>query len=238
MLKGILLAGGTGSRLMPCTSCINKHLLPVGRKPMILWPLGKLTEAGIEEVMVVTGKEHAGAVVNLLGSGREYGCHISYRVQDEAGGIAQALGLCEGFAGNDKIMVILGDNIYQDSLISIAHEYEFGPMQGMILLKKVADAKRFGVATVEDDKIMGIEEKPTEPKSNLAVTGCYFYDRQVWPIIRDLKPSGRKELEITDVNNWYIERNKMSYKILTGYWTDAGTFESLRRANMLQFEDI
>ena len=233
MLKGILLAGGTGSRLSPLTRATNKHLLPVGRKPMILHPLGKLTEAGIEDIMVITGIEHAGSIVNLLGSGKEYGCKITYRVQDEAGGIAQALGLCDAFAYGSKVCVILGDNIYEDSLVPFAEEYEKGPDGAMILLKEVPDAHRFGVATLSDDKtrVVKIVEKPKQPETALAVTGCYFYDHVAFQVVKTLKPSGRGELEITDVSNYYIECGKMRYKILSGQWTDAGTFDSLARAN-------
>lgn len=230
-MKGIILAGGTGSRLYPLTKVTNKHLLPVGGEPMIYHPIQKLTEVGIDEILVVTGTEHMGDVVNLLGSGKDFDCRFTYKVQDEAGGIAQALGLAENFVGQDSMTVILGDNIFKTSLQKAIDEYPGSGAQ--ILLKKVDDPQRFGVAEVEGDKIVGIEEKPDKPKSDLAVTGVYMYDAHVFDYIRTLEPSDRGELEITDVNNTYIRQQAMRFSLLEGWWTDAGTPESYKRANEL-----
>lgn len=230
-MKGIILAGGTGSRLYPLTKVTNKHLLPVGDKPMIFHPIEKLTEIGIQEILIVTGTEHMGAVVNLLGSGKDYGCRFTYKVQDEAGGIAQALGLAENFAGNEPIVVILGDNIFETSLKEAVENYEGEGAQ--ILIKQVPDPKRYGVAELDGEKVISIEEKPEHPKSNYAVTGVYFYDKDVFECIKTLKPSGRGELEITDVNNFYIKQGKMKSSEMKGWWTDAGTPDSYRIANEL-----
>ncbi len=234
-MKGVILAGGTGSRLFPLTKVTNKHLLPVGKKPMILHPVEKLTEAGIKEIIIVTGVEHMGAVVNLLGSGKDYNCQFSYKVQDEAGGIAQALGLTESFCKGHKLCVILGDNIFSDSLAAFAQSFHDQKDGAKVILKPVHDPKRFGVAEISGDKIVSIEEKPQNPKSNMAVTGIYFYDSMVFDYIRTLKPSGRGELEITDVNNHYVRTNKMTFDSFKGDWTDAGTFESYHLANELMF---
>lgn len=232
-MKGIILAGGTGSRLYPLTKVTNKHLLPIGNKPMIYYPIEKLTEAGIEEILVVTGTEHMGDVVNLLGSGKDFDCRFTYKVQDEAGGIAQALGLAENFIGNDSMTVILGDNIFESSLKKAVSSYNGQGAQ--ILLKEVGDPERFGVAEIEGDKITGIEEKPEKPKSSYAVTGVYMYDSRVFDLIRKLKPSDRGEFEITDVNNNYIRHGEMRFSIMEGWWTDAGTPHSYKRANELVF---
>lgn len=232
-IKGIILAGGTGSRLFPLTKVTNKHLLPVGKKPMILHPVEKLVQAGIKEIIIVTGVEHMGAVVTLLGSGKDFGCQFSYKVQDEAGGIAQALGLAESFVRGSKSCVILGDNIFQDSLTPFAQAFHEQGTGAKILLKEVQDPWRFGVPDIKDGKILGIEEKPKSPKSHFAVTGIYFYDKQVFDVIRTLKPSSRGELEITDVNNFYIQQGTMTYDRFEKDWTDAGTFESLSHANNL-----
>lgn len=230
-MKGIVLAGGTGSRLYPLTKVTNKHLLPVGSKPMIFYPIEKLTGAGIREILIVTGTEHMGDVVSLLGSGKDFGCRFTYKVQDEAGGIAQALGLAENFAGGDAMTVILGDNIFEDDLSDMVAGY---PDEGAsIMLKEVEDPTRYGVAELDGDRIVGIEEKPARPKSNLCVTGIYMYDARVFDYIRTLKPSGRGELEITDVNNHYIREGAMTFSVMKGWWTDAGTPESLWRANEL-----
>ncbi|MEX0772577.1 MAG: sugar phosphate nucleotidyltransferase [Balneolales bacterium] len=229
-MKGIVLAGGTGSRLYPLTKVTNKHLLPIGRKPMIYYPIEKLIEAGIEEILIVTGTDYMGDVVNLLGSGREFGCRFTYKVQDEAGGIAQALGLAQTFIGNDSMLVILGDNIFSHSLKDAVKSYKGG---AKILIKEVADPTRYGVAEIEGDKIVSIEEKPRQPKSSFCVTGIYMFDNEVFNYINKLKPSGRGELEITDVNNFYIRENLMKYSVLDGWWTDAGTFESYKTANEL-----
>ena len=234
-MKGVILAGGTGSRLFPLTKVTNKHLLPVGKKPMILHPIEKLIQAGIKEIIVVTGVEHMGAVVNLLGSGKDYGCEFSYKVQDQAGGIAQALGLTESFCQGSKICVILGDNIFEDKLEGYARHFEQQSKGAKVTLKEVTDPHRFGVAEIKGETIISIEEKPKSPKSSYAVTGIYFYDSQIFDIIRTLKPSGRGELEITDVNNFYVKQGTMTYDFFKGNWTDAGTFESLNTANQIMF---
>ncbi len=232
-MKGIVLAGGTGSRLFPLTKVTNKHLLPVGRKPMIFHPIEKLLEAGIDEILIVTGLEHMGHIVNLLGSGASMGCRFTYKVQDEAGGIAQALALAENFAHDDAVTVILGDNIFEDPIVDFVKDFAKQDGGAKIILKEVDDPHRFGVAELSGDHVIGIEEKPKSPKSNWAVTGIYIYDGEVFNIIRTLKPSHRGEYEITDVNNVYIEDSKMTYGFFRGWWTDAGTFESLRRADEL-----
>lgn len=232
-MKGIVLAGGTGSRLFPLTKVTNKHLLPVGKVPMLWHPVWKLRTAGIEEILIVTGTEHMGDVVGCLGSGKDFGCRFTYKVQDEAGGIAQALALAENFAAGDSVCVILGDNIFEDDLSKDVEAFKSQKEGARILLKPVEDPHRFGVAEVAEGKVLSIEEKPNAPKSNLAVTGIYFYDATVFDIIRTVKPSGRGELEITDVNNAYINRGKMAFGTFTGWWTDAGTFPSLATANEL-----
>jgi len=228
-MKGIVLAGGTGSRLYPLTKVTNKHLLPVGNKPMIYYPIEKLTDAGIKEILIVTGTEHMGDVVNLLGSGKDFGCRFTYKVQDEAGGIAQALGLARNFVGNDSMAVILGDNIFESDLNDATKNVE--KSRARILIKEVDDPERFGVAELDGDKIIGIEEKPDQPKSNYAVTGIYFYPPDVFDVIENLEPSERGELEVTDVNNYFIRNGRMKYSILEGWWTDAGTPDSYKRAN-------
>lgn len=235
-MKGIVLAGGTGSRLFPLTKVTNKHLLPVGDKPMIYYPIEKLLEVGIEEILIVTGTDHMGDVVNLLGSGKDFGCRFTYKVQDEAGGIAQALGLAENFAGDDPVVVILGDNIFEHSLGEAMENYAGEGAQ--ILIQEVHDPQRYGVAELDGDKVISIEEKPSDPKSNYAVTGIYFFDSSVYECIKTLKPSGRGELEITDVNNYYIRKGLMKSTVLNGWWTDAGTHESLRHANKLVQKNV
>jgi glucose-1-phosphate thymidylyltransferase len=234
-MKGVMLAGGVGSRLMPLTTVTNKHLLPVGRKPMILHPLGKMVEAGVTDIMIVTGREHMGAMLELLGSGREFGAQFTFRVQDEAGGIAQALLLAEGFAAGGPVLVILGDNIFTASLTREVRSFARQEHGARILLKEVPDPHRFGVAELSADgrSVIGIEEKPAAPKTRFAVTGIYLYDAQVFGVIRTLKPSGRGELEITDVNNYYVRSGWMTWGLLDGEWSDAGTFESLARANQM-----
>ncbi len=242
-MKGVILAGGTGSRLYPLTRVTNKHLLPVGRMPMIYYPINKLRRAGIRNIMIVTGVEHMGSIVGSLGSGREFGCEFTYRVQDEAGGIAQALSLAEDFACSDRIAVILGDNIFHDDIGPIVERFQQQKKGARLLLQEVSDPERFGVAEIRGNKIVSIEEKPKTPKSNYAVTGVYFYDAQVFELIRTLRPSARGELEITDVNNGYMAQNALEFDILKGWWTDAGTFGSLAKANELamdldgQFDD-
>jgi len=233
ILKGVVLAGGTGSRLMPLTKVTNKHLLGIGQKPMIYYPIEKLTAIGVKQILIVTGVEHMGDVVSLLGSGKEFGCQFTYKVQDEAGGIAQALALAEDFSHGSPLVVILGDNIFEAGLKEYADRFISQKTGARLLLKQVPDPQRFGVAEVSGDKVVGIDEKPKKPASNYAVTGIYFYDASVFEIIHTLKPSGRGELEITDVNNVYITKGQLAYDILDGWWTDAGTFESLNKANEL-----
>jgi len=236
-LMGVVLAGGTGSRLRPLTKVTNKHLLPVGKKPMIYHPIEKLLGAGIDEILIVTGIEHMGDVVNLLGSGKDFGCRFTFKVQDQAGGIAQALDLAENFARGERIVVILGDNIFQANLKKYTDKYRRQKNGARILLKEVDKPERFGVAETKGSKIINIEEKPSRPKTNLAVTGIYFYDAAVFDIIKTLKPSARGELEVTDVNNAYISSGQMEYDILEGWWSDAGTFESLSFVNKLVIKE-
>ncbi len=232
-MKGIILAGGTGSRLHPCTAVTNKHLLPVFNKPMIYYPLKTLLNANLKDIMIVSGSEHADHFKKLFINNEDFkGVNFNFAVQKEAGGIAQALGLCKEFADDDKIAVILGDNIFEDDISKALIEYQKQDKGAKIFLKPVSDPCRFGVATVAGDKIIEIEEKPVSPKSNLAVSGLYMYDNQVWDIISDLRPSGRGELEVTDVNNFYIKRGLMTYEILERAWSDAGTVHSLLRANL------
>ena len=225
-MKGILLAGGTGSRLFPLTKVTNKHLLSIYNKPMIYYPLSTLKSMGIRDIMVISGTEHCGHILQLLGSGKDLDISVSYRVQDQAGGIAEALKLTRSFAGNDQIAVILGDNIFEDSF-----DVSSFSKGARLFLKETNEPERFGVAEVSGSKIIGIEEKPKHPKSNLAVTGLYLYDSWVWSFLDKLKPSARNELEITDLNNYYIKEGWASYEMIKGEWTDAGTFESLYRAN-------
>jgi glucose-1-phosphate thymidylyltransferase len=229
-MKGIMLAGGTGSRLYPLTKVTNKHLLPVYDKPMIFYPLKTLIDAGIKDIMIVSGRGHAGHFLELLGSGADFGGHFTYEIQEQAGGIAQALGLAMDFSDREPVTVILGDNIFQDNVKNAIESFKSG---ARVFLKDVQDANRFGVAEMKGKRIVSIDEKPKNPKSNYAVTGLYIYDPRVFDIIRTLKPSDRGELEITDVNNEYIRMGEMDFSVLEGYWSDAGTFESLFRASEL-----
>lgn len=232
-MKGVILAGGNGTRLRPLTYVTNKHLLPVYHKPMIYYPLETLAACGTADVLIVSGKEHAGHFLNLLGSGKEFGVRLSYEVQEEAGGIAQALALAEDFAGGESLVVHLGDNIFekQDQLVKGVKQFMTDETGAVIFLKEVSDPERFGVAAIDGSKVIKIEEKPKRAKSNLAVTGFYIYDRTVFDKIRLQQPSERGELEITDVNNAYIKQGHMAYQKIEGEWTDAGTFDSLLRAN-------
>jgi len=233
-LKGIVLAGGLGTRLYPITKITNKHLLPVYSKPMVFYPIWTLVDAGVTEVLVVTGGNNAGDFLRVLRNGEEFGLkQLSYRYQEGEGGIAAALSLAEDFAADDSICVILGDNIYEKSLKKSADEFARIGKGARIHLKQVENPQRFGVAVMEGERIVKIEEKPKQPQTNFAVTGFYMYDPAVFEIIKTLKPSGRGELEITDVNNAYIERRQMSWEIVDGWWSDAGTFDSLLRANIL-----
>lgn len=229
-MKGVILAGGTGSKLYPLTKVTNKHLLPIYDKPMIYYPMETLINAGIKYIMIVPGRGHAGYFLKLLGSGVDHGVHFTYEIQEKAGGIAQALSLAEDFVDGNSVTVILGDNIFQDNIEKDVANFNSG---ARIFIKEVTDAQRFGVAELKGEKVIGIEEKPKVPKTNFAVTGLYIYDPDVFDAIKTLKPSGRGELEITDVNNYYINREDMEYEILEGFWSDAGTFESLLRAGML-----
>ena len=237
-MKGIILAGGLGSRLRPLTKVTNKHLLPIYDKPMIYYPLQTLCGAGIDEIMIVTGGNNAGDFLKLLGNGREFGLpHIAYTYQEGEGGIADALKLCEHFAGGDSVVVVLGDNILQDDITPHVQRFAEQKSGCRLLLKAVDDPERFGVPVFDGSRITGIEEKPKVPKSNYAVTGIYMYDNLVFDYARDLKPSARGELEITDVNNAYIAAGTCYYDVLEGWWTDAGQFESLYRAAQLVAEE-
>ncbi|MGM0367402.1 MAG: sugar phosphate nucleotidyltransferase [Actinomycetota bacterium] len=233
-MKGVILAGGLGTRLMPCTKVTNKHLLPVYDKPMIYYPLETMVDAGLEDIMIVTGGNYAGDFLRLLGNGSEFGLKdISYTYQEGEGGIAAALKLAENFVDKDKVFVMLGDNIIEDDIEPYIKEFEGRKKGAHIFLKEVEDPERFGVAEVGGGKVVNIEEKPKNPKSNYAVTGLYMYDNDVFDIIKTLKPSDRGELEITDVNNTYINKGIMTYTVLKGWWTDAGTFGSLFKASKL-----
>lgn len=233
-MKGVILAGGLGTRLYPLTKVTNKHLLPIYNKPMIYYPIQTLINAGIDDILIVTGGNNAGDFLRLLGNGKEFGLkHINYTYQEGEGGIAEALGLAEFFASGEKICVVLGDNIIEKNIRKAAENFEKQKEGAKILLKEVPDPHRFGVPELDGDRIVRIEEKPKNPKSKYAVIGIYFYDSMVFDIIRTLKPSERGELEITDVNNRYIEKGLMTWDILEGWWTDAGTFDSLLRANQL-----
>jgi glucose-1-phosphate thymidylyltransferase len=236
-MKGVILAGGLGTRLYPLTKITNKHLLPIYDKPMIFYPLQTLVNAGIRDILIVTGGNSAGDFLRLIGNGKEFGLqHVNYTYQEGEGGIAAALNLAEYFSEGQKICVILGDNIIENNIMKAVQAFEKQARGAKILLKEVPDAHRFGVAEIQRDKIMSIDEKPKSPKSNYAVIGIYLYDSEVFSIIKKLKPSNRGELEITDVNNEYIQRGALTYDILDGWWTDAGTFESLLRASNLVAE--
>jgi glucose-1-phosphate thymidylyltransferase len=236
-MKGVILAGGLGTRLYPLTKVTNKHLLPVYDKPMIYYPIQTLINAGIDDILIVTGGNNAGDFLKLLGNGKEFGLkHINYTYQEGEGGIAEALRLAEFFASGEKICVVLGDNIIEKNIRRAVENFQKQKEGAKILLKEVPDPQRFGVAEMEGDRITRIEEKPKKPKSQYAVIGIYLFDQKVFNIIKTLKPSGRGELEITDVNNRYIEKKLMTWDILEGWWTDAGTFESLLRANQLVAE--
>jgi len=233
-MKGVILAGGLGTRLYPLTKVTNKHLLPVYDKPMIYYPIQTLINAGIDDILIVTGGNNAGDFLRLLGNGKEFGLkHINYTYQEGEGGIAEALGLAEFFAAGDKICVVLGDNIIENNIRKAVEAFRKQRGGARIMLKEVPDPQRFGVPELRRDQVVRIEEKPKNPKSNYAVIGIYFYDGAVFDIIKTLKPSDRGELEISDVNNLYIEKGMMTWDLLEGWWTDAGTFESLLRANQL-----
>lgn len=233
MLKGVILAGGKGTRLSPLTEVTNKHLLPVGREPMIWHAVRQLVLAGIKDLLIVTSTLHMGDVVNSLGSGQKFGCELTYRVQEESKGIAHALLLAENFCKNSKSIVMLGDNIFEYSISEHVENFLKLEKGAYVLLKEVGDPERYGVAALDEKQILEIEEKPFLPKTNYAVVGCYMYDEQVFSTIKSLKESPRGELEITDVNNRYAKRQELHYGFVRGRWTDAGTFESLSDANAL-----
>jgi len=236
-MKGIILAGGRGTRLYPLTRATNKHLLPVGREPMLYHPIRQLVAAGITDILVVTSTEHMGDVVNCLGSGVDFGCTLTYRVQESAGGIAHALALGEGFARGERTCVLLGDNVFEQTIAPYVRAFEKQDRGARVLLKQVGDPERYGVAALDETQVVEIQEKPKDPKSSYAVVGLYLYDAQVFDIIRSIKPSERGELEITSVNNAYIERKQLEYDFCHGRWTDAGTFESYFEANRILMEN-
>jgi glucose-1-phosphate thymidylyltransferase len=236
--RGVILAGGKGTRLGELTKVTNKHLLPVGPYPMVYHPMKKMVGAGLTDLLLVSGTEHMGDFVELLGSGKDHGCRLTYRVQDEAGGIAQALGLAEQFCHDGRTLVILGDNIFYDPLKDIIAAADQKPDRARVFLKQVPDPQRYGVAEVRGDAIVSIEEKPKHPKSDFAVAGIYLYPPDVFGVIKTLKPSARGELEITDVNRYYLEKGRLGHSLLRGYWTDAGTLESLAHANTLVNEQM
>ena len=236
-MKGIVLAGGTGSRLHPLTRVTNKHLLPVHNQPMIYYPIQTLVNAGICDILLVTGGQDAGDFLRLLSNGKDFGLqHINYTYQEGEGGIADALHLAEHFVGGEKVCVVLGDNIIEGNICEAVQRFQQREHGAHLLLKEVHDPERFGCPEIADGRILQIEEKPKQPKSRYAVTGIYFYDATIFEKINRLRPSGRGELEITDVNNMYIEEGTMTFSVLEGWWTDAGTFASLRHATNLVAE--
>ena len=236
-MKGVILAGGLGTRLYPLTKITNKHLLPVFDRPMIYYPIEALINAGVRDIMIVTGGKKSGDFLSLLGNGSDFGLkHLNYTYQKGEGGIAEALGLCEHWAAGEPVCVILGDNLIEKNIARAVRNFAEQKTGAKIMLKEVHDPERFGVAELKGDRVLGIEEKPKRPRSNLAVIGIYLYDARVFDIIKTLEPSDRGELEITDVNNWYIRDGSMTYQVLDGWWTDAGTFDSLLRAAKLVAE--
>lgn len=233
-MKGVILAGGLGTRLFPLTKITNKHLLPVYDRPMIYYPIEAMVNAGITDIMIVTGGRKSGDFLSLLGNGKDFGLkHLNYTYQEGEGGIAQALGLAEHWAAKESVCVILGDNIIENNIKKAVDDFKRQDKGAKILLKEVPDPERFGVATIAGGKVVKIVEKPKNPQSNFAVIGIYMFDGRVWDIIHTLKPSDRGELEITDVNNWFIQDGTMTYEVLDGWWTDAGTFKSLHGAATL-----
>ena len=235
-MRGVVLAGGLGTRLHPLTKATNKHLLPVGREPMLFHPIRQLVSAKIEDILVVTSTDHMGDVVRCLGSGEDFGCGLTYRVQDKPGGIAHALALAETFAGGDAIIVLLGDNVFEYTIAPYVDAFRAQGAGARVLLKQVGDPERYGVAALDEHQVIEIEEKPKNPKTSFAVVGMYCYDARVFDVIRSIKPSDRGELEITSVNNEYIAKQQLKYDVCRGRWTDAGTFESLLEANLILSE--
>lgn len=233
MLKGVILAGGLGTRLHPLTKVTSKHLLPVGNEPMVFHSVKQLTTAGVTDILIVTNPQYVGDFVNALRSGKDFGCEFTYRVQEEAKGIAHALALAEGFAAGDKIVVLLGDNIFEAPIHQAVSDFHAQRAGARVMLKQVNDPERYGVATLDRNHIVAIEEKPTHPKSDYAVVGVYFYDASVFNIIRTIEPSARGEYEITAVNNAYIRRAELEYTFVRGKWVDAGTFDSLTEAHQI-----
>ena len=236
-MKGVILAGGRGTRLYPLTKATNKHLLPVGREPMLFHPIKQMVNAGINDILVVTSTQHMGEVVNCLGSGEEFGCALTYKVQEEPGGIAHALALAEDFVGDSEVCVMLGDNIFERSIAPYAEAFRQQESGARVLLKEVGDPERYGVAAMDERQVIDIEEKPKAPKSSNAVVGLYFYDALIFDVIRSIEPSSRGELEITAVNNTYARRGQLRYDVCRGRWTDAGTFESLLEANQIMMKN-
>lgn len=232
-MKGIILAGGTGSRLYPLTKVTNKHLLPVGQYPMIYHPVSKLVQCGIRDILIITGAEHIGDVVGVLGSGHSFSVRFTYRVQDKPQGIAQAIGMARSFVDGDRSIVLLGDNVFDDDLGTYVENFKAQTNGAKLLLKEVSNPERFGVAEIAGNRIVSIEEKPSHPKSSYCVTGIYMFDSQVFDMIETLNPSDRGEYEVTDVNNLYIQQDQLTYDILDGWWTDAGTHASYLKANLL-----
>lgn len=231
-MKGVILAGGTGSRLYPITKILNKHLLPVGKEPMILHGIRKLKDAGLDEILMIVGRSSIGLFAGLLGNGEEWGVKLTYRIQEDAGGIAQALGLAKGFVGNEEpVALLLGDNLFEDDLTPYIQKFLQHGCGARVLLKEVKDPHRYGVPTLRGERIIHIVEKPKHPSTNYSVTGFYMYDHQVFDMVDQLKPSARGELEITDINNLYAAKGELAFDILQGWWSDAGTFESLLDAS-------
>lgn len=235
-MKGIILAGGMGTRLHPLTKVTNKHLLPVGKEPMLFHPIRQLISAGIKQILIVTSTDHMGDIVKVLGSGKCFGCEFTFRVQEEPKGIAHALYLAKNFAGGEKIVVLLGDNIFEHSIMPYVKNFENQKQGARVLLKKVSDPNRFGIAAMDEEHIIEIEEKPHSPKTDYAVVGVYMYDSEIFNIIKNIKPSPRGEYEITSVNNEYIKRKTLKYDIVKGMWMDTGTFESYLEANNILFK--
>jgi glucose-1-phosphate thymidylyltransferase len=238
-MKGVILAGGNATRLRPLTWVTNKHLLPIYNKPMIFYPLESMARAGIKEVLITTGPDHAGHFINLLRSGKEFGLKLSYEIQEEAGGLSQAVSLAGDFAAGEKVLVILGDNIFKHNLANAVKEFEAQPKGAKIFGKRMPECRQYGVIEIKDGRVVSIEEKPQNPKSDIAQTGIYMYDGQVFDLIKNLKPSARGELEITDLNNLYVNQGTMTCEIMSDWWVDAGTsFDELLRANMLVAEEV